>query len=227
MGNSGSSGAVQQAAQVDLKIREQFNKYKDPKDNMIKRDKFQEALSVADSTGQRKLKDSPLADLIFDLFAVSNPVAITEREFYACAMALASTSTPERTETTFRAIAGQGHDHITFDTIIDLFERSWRVACRSVIAKRKVRVKAIGGEDFTALIESFCERNLGNIADEIRGNLLKYDKTGKGSLDRAEFYQWLSLDRTVKVVVDTDTVEVPTSLTHQKNSAAYPQLNAQ
>ena len=226
MGNSGSAGAAQQAVQVDSKIKEQFNKYKDPRDNTIKRDKFQEALSVADSTGQRKLKDSPLADLIFDLFAHSNPVSITEKEFHACAIALASSSTPERTETTFRAIAGHGHDHITFDTIVELFERSWRAACRSLIAKRKLRVKAVGGEDFTALIEAFCEKNLGHISDEVRGNLLKYDKTGKGSLDRAEFFQWLSLDRTVKVVVDTDTVEVPTSLTHQKSSAAYPQLNA-
>jgi len=225
MGNN-PSNAPKQSVEVTCKIAETFNKFKDPRDGTIKRDKFQEALSTVDTLGSRKLKDSPLADLIFDLFARQNPLYITDKEFNACARALASENSAQRTETTFQALAGFGQDVVHFETIVDLFEKSWRKACRSVISKRQNRAKAVGGEDYSSLIQSFCEKNIGNVADEVRGSLLKNDSSGKGALDRAEFSQWLIIDRTVKVVVETDTVEIPTSLTHQKVTSAYPATNS-
>jgi Ca2+-binding EF-hand superfamily protein len=201
-----------------LRITEQFNKFKDPRDFTIKMDKFQEALSVVDSSGSRRLKNSPLADLIFLLFARANPVSITSDEFHDCASALASTSKDERTETTFQAIAGYGQEYVPFDAIVDLVEKSWQTACKIMISK--IRSKAAGGVDHSALIQNFCDKNANNMVDEVRGSLLK--TSPKGYLDLSEFAQWAQLDRTVKLIVDGEIVEVPTSLTHQR---AFSYLN--
>ena len=80
--------------------------------------------------------------------------------------------------------------------------------------------------DVTGLIEKFCEKNNHAMVDSVRAELeaLVGSSDSHGALDQLKFNAWMNEDRTVKLSLDNEVVEIPVGFAHIHKVNAYPEM---
>ena len=219
MGNSSSS--------EQSRIPQQFEELKDPKTGLVTRSKFHDSLAAIETRGFRRLRETPIADLLFDCLAAC-PEGLTAREFTTLFHGIFSENRNERIDLTFRALAFKTPNTphlVAVRDVVSLIESCWRLAGQILIDRRHLKKRTVGGEDISRLISNFVENSITGFSETVESQLQSCCD-GKGTMTKDQFAVWLSEDRTVKLSVESDTVEVPTSFAYVERATAYPKLIA-
>ena len=219
MGNSSSATT----ADPRRGISDQFDKLKDNKTGLMTRAGFHTSLELLEQKGLRKMKDSPLGNILFEAFAITRPDALNAAEFQAAIIAAVSASVNDRTEATFKALSGRTGNFVSIAKLVQLMGDSWRFAVHVFVEKRQLTEKN-DKDQLTALVCKFAENNYQAIIDTTMADLTRLDPSNTGMLTKAAFMTWLAEDRTVKLVVDSETIEIPTSFTYIQKPSAYPEM---
>jgi hypothetical protein len=199
---------------------------KDDRTGLMTRNKFHESLGSIETRGYRRLRETPLADFLFDCSAAS-PEGLNRTEFFSIVNSVFSENRQDRIDITFKALASKTPNTphlVAIKDVVSLVENCWRLAGQILIDRRHLKKRNVGGEDVSKLILAFVENSIAALTEETTAQLQACDTKSTGSLTKDQFASWLSCDRTVKLVVESDTVEVPTSFAYLERLTAYPKV---
>ena len=227
MGNSASGGKATNGSSAEasrpvdattVRLEQEFAKYANANGAELSRPNFHRTLDVIESLGYKRLRDTPLADMLFDFHAVNDVISAQN---FRLAMETTLLGAPSaRLLATFRAIAGRGEENaIPFARLVDLFERSWQVAAQTLSGKLMLGKQT----DTAQLVQQFASANIQSLRDTLSAEF-----NAGAFISRADFTRFMAQDRNVIVVTKDGSCEVPTSfLFLQKTTSAYPSIARQ
>ena len=217
MGTSSSSPEVKRPSNPHAqRLEQEFARFAESQS--LSRANFHRTLDAVESLGFKRLRETPIADLLFDFYAVNE--AITADNFRLAMEAALSASPSAKLLATFRIIAGKNQeDAMPFARLTEFFERSWQVAAQTLVDKLKL-AKQLETAD---LVHTFAANHVATLRETLRA---EFSRSGE-FVSRAEFTRFMAEDRNVQIVAKDLVIEVPTSfLFLQKTSHTYPSLNA-
>eukprot|EP00742_Colponemidia_sp_Colp-10_P004826 GILJ01005152.1.p1 GENE.GILJ01005152.1~~GILJ01005152.1.p1 ORF type:complete len:278 (+),score=42.26 GILJ01005152.1:46-879(+) len=264
MGNSGSQAggdtqtqpslpsaqqpAVRKLSDITLdKIREGFRRLCDSSGH-IPQEKFNDALSLLETIGLRRLRDSPLGQRLFHLFDTSADNRIAEDEFCIGINILTNGTMEQKLDFTFRAFDCDGDGFVSKTELLQMMEDSWlavfKILSQEVKSKTDMHAARTTKASQTAAsslgttsnisppeyptieaIQKWATANLSAFREVCIAGFDAANVSSNGRLDRREFSNWISADRTVRATLGDITVSVAVSLLNIDQPPLYPSLN--
>jgi hypothetical protein len=184
----------------------------------LSRANFHRTLDAVEALGFKRLRETPIADLLFDFYAFND--AISAENFRAAMENALSASPATRLLTTFRVIAGKNNENaIPVARLVEFFERSWKVATQTLVDRLKLGKQLENAE----LLHEFAANNCATLRETLRQ---EFSRSGE-FVSRAEFTRFMAEDRNLHIVVKDVGIEVPTSFLFLQKPvavASYPTL---
>eukprot|EP00743_Colponemidia_sp_Colp-15_P005995 GILK01006443.1.p1 GENE.GILK01006443.1~~GILK01006443.1.p1 ORF type:complete len:285 (-),score=45.86 GILK01006443.1:335-1156(-) len=241
---SAQQPVVRKLSDITLeKIRDGFRRLCDSSGH-IPQEKFNDALSLLETIGLRRLRDSPLGQRLFHLFDTSADNRIAEDEFCIGINILTNGTMEQKLDFTFRAFDCDGDGFVSKTELLQMMEDSWLAAFKILSQEVKSKTdshaaRAKGSQAAATLssshttpeyptveaIQKWATAHLSAFREVCIAGFDGANISGNGRLDRREFSNWISADRTVRATVGDTTVSVAVSLLNIDQPPLYPSLN--
>ncbi|CAD8151997.1 unnamed protein product [Paramecium pentaurelia] len=162
----------------------------------LTRDKFNEALGIFESIQLKRLRDTPLADRLFQLLDKNEEGYITEREYL---------------EDSFQMIDKNKDNKIEFQEFYDFVKDSW------LSAFRLLGEKVCSGQNQYQLTQSkinaWAQGQLNKLYTQVQQIFMKFAQQGQ-QMDPIIFKQWVISNEFgfIKAEIGNESVQIPLHL---------------
>ncbi|CAD8058478.1 unnamed protein product [Paramecium sonneborni] len=196
------------AQEVEEQIKRAF-KQASPQGRLT-RDKFNEALGIFESIQLKRLRDTPLADKLYQLFDKTEEGYITEKEYLEGITTLINNK-DKRIIYSFQMIDKNKDNKIEFQEFYDFVKDSW------LSAFRLLGEKVCSGQNQYQLTQSkinaWAQGQLNKLYVQVQEIFMKFAQQSS-SMDPIVFRQWVMSNEFgfIKAELGNDSVQIPLHL---------------